>query len=66
MLPGPWVDRKEVWEVWVVEQAKRVGILKVTNHASHNIINDDSSVGDEPAGDTDDSEKPQAIHHQDW
>ena len=37
---GERVDRNEVWDVWVMEQADRQGILKVMNGASQGIINE--------------------------
>ena len=41
MMLGQRVDRNEVWDAWIMEQADREGILKVMNGASQGIINED-------------------------
>ena len=43
MMPGLRVDWKEAREVWVMEEADNVKILKVTNRASQGIMNENSS-----------------------
>ena len=39
-IPEQRVDRKEVWEASIMDQADREGILKVMNRASQGIINE--------------------------
>ena len=37
---GQRVDRNEVWDAWIMEQADRGGILEVMNCASEGIMNE--------------------------